>query len=78
MMVAEVGEPRVFPPKLEGKKPVRVLALRLLNDEEEPLKLVVWGDQVADMRSTIKAGAVCSHYVDLGNATDSALPLHWA
>lgn len=58
MMVAELVEPRTFPAKQDGKKPVRLMAVRLVNDEEEPVKLLIWGEQVTDMRNSLKQGAV--------------------
>lgn len=58
MMVAEVGEPRTFPSKQDGKRPIRLLAVRLINDEEEPIKMLVWGDQVTQMQNSLKKGAV--------------------
>ncbi|KAH7718053.1 hypothetical protein AAVH_14464 [Aphelenchoides avenae] len=58
MMVAEVGESRTFPSKKDGKKPIRLLTVRLINDEEEPIKLLIWGDQAIDMQKSLKQGAL--------------------
>ncbi|KAH7670029.1 hypothetical protein AAVH_42749, partial [Aphelenchoides avenae] len=57
MMVSEVCEPRTFPPKQDGRKPVKLMAVRLINDEEEPVKLLIWGEQITDMRQSLKQGA---------------------
>lgn len=58
MVVVEVGETRVFAPKVDGKPPSKKTEVRLINDEEEQLKLCVWGDQGHEVRKQLVVGGV--------------------
>lgn len=64
MKVLEMEE-RSFPAKREGNPPSRRLTVKLQNDEEELLKLVVWGDQINGFTDVVKVEGVSDYTCDL-------------